>query len=165
MENRNQVKPTGNKSAKRRNKAVLSRRIRIERLLITGHSHVGINSRTERRKASAAEGRSLGTSFCAENTTGDTTSGNTVGKIVLCAEAFDAALSAGVERTDDTEVLSRGPGAGAHVLKTAADLFAPGEVGDSAALGCEGRVVGHLSRVNVRYETVLEYSISNLHWP
>jgi hypothetical protein len=25
-------------------------------------------------------------------------------------------------------------------------LLAPGEVGDSAALGCEGRIVGHLRR-------------------
>lgn len=117
---------------------MLSSRIRMERLLITGHSHVGINSRTERCETSATKGSSLGTRLCTENTTGDTTSSNAVGKIVLRAETFDTALGAGVERTDDTEVLSRGPGSGAHVLETAADLFAPGEVGDGAALGCEG---------------------------
>lgn len=145
---------------------MLSSRIRMDRLLITGHPHVGINSRTERRETSATEGSSLGTRLCAENTTSDTTSGNAVGKIILCAEAFDTALGAGVERTDDTEVLSRGPGAGAHVLETTADLFAPGEVGDGAALGCEGRVVGHLEWVDVRYRILdVKYSFANLHWP
>lgn len=130
---------------------MLSSWIRMRHLLITGHSHVGINSRTERRETSATKGSSLGTRLCAENTTSNTTSGNAVGKVVLCAEAFDAAFGSGVKRTDNTEVLSRGPRAGAHILETAADLFAPGEVRDGAALGCEGRVVGHLERVNVRY--------------
>jgi hypothetical protein len=137
----------------------------MELLVIGGHSHIGINSRTERRETSATERSSLGTGLRAENTTSDTTGGNTIGKIVLCAEALDAALSAGVERTDNAEILSRGPGAGTHVLETAADLFAPGEVGDCAALGCEGRVVGHLSREEVRHEDIDLNNDMNLHWP
>lgn len=120
---------------------------RVERLVVAGrHSHVGINSRTERSETSTTKGSSLGASLGTENTTSDTSSSNTVGKIVLGAETLNATLSTRVERTDDAEVLRRRPRARAHILETTTDLLAPGEVGDSAALGCEGRIVGHLRR-------------------
>jgi hypothetical protein len=115
--------------------------IRIERehlLVVARHSHIGIDSRTESREAGTAESRGLGASLCSENATSETTGCDAVGEVVLGAETFDAALSAGVESTDHTEVLSRGPGAGSHILETGTHLLAPGEIGNGAALGCEG---------------------------
>ena len=113
-------------------------------LLLRRHAHVRINRRTERRKTRTPSGRRLRTSLRTENPTGDTTSGNTVGQVVLRAEPLDAALGARVQRTDDTEVLGGGPRARAHVFEAVAELLAPGEVGNLAALGGEGGVVGHL---------------------
>lgn len=114
------------------------------------HPHISINSCTESGETSATKSRRLWTCLGTQNTAGKTARRNTVGQVVLRAKALDTALSAGVERTDDTEVLGRRPGAGTHIFEATADLLAPGEVGDFAALGCEGRVVGHLSGKHVK---------------
>lgn len=117
---------------------------KIPSLIRLGHSHVSINSSTECRETSATKGSRLRTGLGTEDTTGETARRDTVGQVVFRAETLDTTLGAGVERADHTEVLSGGPGAGTHILETATDLLAPGEVGDGAALRGEGGVVGHL---------------------
>lgn len=113
-------------------------------LLLRRHPHIRINRRTERRKANAASSRSLRTRLRTEDPARDATGRNAIRKIVLRAQALDAALCAGVEGANNTEVLGRGPGAGAHVFEAATELFAPGEVGEGGSLGGECGVVGHL---------------------
>lgn len=76
-------------------------------LILLRHPHISINGSTESRETSAAKSSRLRARLRAENTTSQTTSRNTVGQVVLGAETLDAALGAGVERTDDTEVLGR----------------------------------------------------------
>ena len=113
-------------------------------LLFRRHAHIRIDGRTERRKTRTPSGGRLRTSLRTEDPTRDTTSSNTVGKIILRPESLDAALGARVQSTDDAEVLRGGPRTRAHVFEAVAELLAPGEVGDLAALGCERGVVGHL---------------------
>lgn len=114
-------------------------------LLLRRHPHIRINRRTERRKTNTTSSRSLRARLRTKDPARDATSRDTVGEVVLRAQALNAALRASVERTDDTEIFGRGPGAGAHVFEAAAELFAPGEVGEGGSLRGECGVVGHTS--------------------
>lgn len=113
-------------------------------LILRRHAHIRINRRTERGKTRTPGRSSLRPGLRTENPTGDTARGNAIREVVLRAQAFDAALGAGVQRAHDAEVLGGRPRARAHILEAVAELLAPGEVGDFAALGGEGGVVGHL---------------------
>lgn len=113
-------------------------------ILLRRHPHIRINRRTKRCKTRTPRRRRLRPSLRPQNPPGQTPRRNAIREIVLRPQPLDAALGARVEGADDAEVLGGGPGARAHVFEAVAELLAPGEVGDFAALGGEGGVVGHL---------------------
>lgn len=115
-----------------------------ELLFFPRHPHISINCGTKRRKTRTAPSRCLRPGLSTQYTTSDTPGADTIRKIVLRAQSLNTALGARVQGAHDAKVLGRRPGARAHIFEAVAELLAPGEVRDLAALGGQGGVVGHL---------------------
>lgn len=121
-------------------------------LLVAGLSHVRIDSSTERRERSATTSHRRRTSILGENTTGQTTSCNTVGQVVLRSQTLNTALDACKERANLAEVLGHGERLVAHILEADFELLAEGKVRNRCLAGRHGRsvrgIVGHLGEVS-----------------
>ena len=111
--------------------------------------HVRIDSRTKCCKGYASTNHSLRASILSQNTTGQATSRNAVGKIVLRAKSLDSAFDSREESADFAEVLGHGERASSHVFEADLELLSEwhgrdglaGSVGDG---GAERGIVGHL---------------------